>query len=59
LNEVRFAQQDLADMLGTTRESVNKQLRAWEEQGLVELSRGRMRVRDPAGLTAVADWEGL
>jgi CRP-like cAMP-binding protein len=59
LNEVRFAQQDLADMLGTTRESVNKQLRSWEEQGLVELSRGRMRVRDSAGLSAVADWEGL
>ena len=59
LSEVRFAQQDLADMLGTTRESVNKQLRSWEEQGLVELSRGRMRVLDPEGLAAVADWEGL
>lgn len=59
LNEVRLAQQDLADMLGTTRESVNKQLRSWEDQGLVELSRGRLRVLDPKGLGAVADWQGL
>ena len=59
LNEVRFAQQDLADMLGTTRESVNKQLRTWEEQGWVELSRGRMRVVDPDALSVVADWPGI
>jgi CRP-like cAMP-binding protein len=59
LNEVRFAQQDLADMLGTTRESVNKQLRAWEEQGWVELSRGRMRVLDSDALSVVADWQGI
>ena len=30
--DIRLSQQDLADLVGTTRESVNKQLRSWEEQ---------------------------
>ena len=59
LKEVRLAQQDLADMLGTTRESVNKQLRVWERDGLVEIRRARLRVLDPGSLAAIADWQGL
>jgi len=52
--EVRMPQQDLADMVGTTRESVNKQLRAWEEEGIVELGRGRVVLKRPEALEAVA-----
>ncbi len=51
--EVRMPQQDLADMVGTTRESVNKQLRAWEEEGIVELGRGRVVLKNPEALEAV------
>ena len=51
--EVRLPQQDLADLVGTTRESVNKQLRAWEEQGIVELGRGRVVLKRPEALEAV------
>jgi CRP-like cAMP-binding protein len=57
--DIPLAQQDLADMVGTTRESVNKQLRVWEEAGIVELRRARVVVlerealEDSAGLVAV------
>jgi CRP/FNR family cyclic AMP-dependent transcriptional regulator len=51
--EVRLPQQDLADLVGTTRESVNKLLRAWEEQGIVELGRGRVVLKRPEDLEAV------
>ena len=51
--EVRMPQQDLADLVGTTRESVNKQLRAWEEEGIVELGRGRVVLKRPESLEAV------
>ena len=51
--EVRMPQQDLADLVGTTRESVNKQLRAWEKEGIIELGRGRVVLRQPEGLEAV------
>lgn len=51
--EVRVPQQDLADLVGTTRESVNKQLREWEEAGLVRLGRGRVVLLDREGLAAL------
>ena len=53
--DIRLAQQDLGDMLGTTRESVNKQLRAWEEGGLVALHRGRLTLLSRESLGAIAD----
>ncbi|MBC8188556.1 MAG: Crp/Fnr family transcriptional regulator [Proteobacteria bacterium] len=53
--EVRLPQQDLADLVGTTRESVNKQLRAWSIEGIVELGRGRVILKRPEALEAVVD----
>ena len=57
--EVRLVQQDLADLVGTSRESVNKQLRAWAEQGIVELGRGRVVLKRPDDLEAVVSVYGL
>lgn len=57
--EIRLSQQDLADMVGTTRESVNKQLRAWEAEGLVEIERARLRLVDRAALEDIADFTGV
>ena len=51
--EIRLAQQDLGDLVGTTRESVNKQLRAWEGEGIVELKRGRVVLRNRDALAAI------
>lgn len=51
--EVRLSQQDLADLVGTSRESVNKQLRAWAAQGILEIGRGRVVLKKPETLDAV------
>jgi CRP/FNR family cyclic AMP-dependent transcriptional regulator len=51
--EVRLPQQDLADLVGTTRESVNKQLRIWAEAGVIETGRGRMVLKEPEALKDV------
>jgi CRP/FNR family cyclic AMP-dependent transcriptional regulator len=53
--EIRLAQQDLADMLGTSRETVNKQLRLWEDESIVELKRARIRVLRRDALLAISD----
>jgi CRP/FNR family cyclic AMP-dependent transcriptional regulator len=53
--EIRLAQQDLADMLGTTRETVNKQLRLWEDESILELKRARISVLRRDALTAISD----
>lgn len=41
-----FTQQDLADSVGLTRVSINRQLGVWEEQGLIEKGRGWIVVAD-------------
>jgi CRP-like cAMP-binding protein len=41
---VRLSQHMLASMIGTSREAVNKQLRAWEEAGLIALKRGAVKI---------------
>ena len=54
LIDIRLPQQDLADLVGTTRESVNKQLRSWEEEGLVKLERTRITITQREALEATA-----
>lgn len=51
---VHTTQQQLADDLGTVREIVGRMLRNFEDRGLVELSRSQIRIRDRAGLEALA-----
>ena len=46
----RLTQSDLAGMIGTTRESVNKWLTFYERQGLVERRGGLIRVLNHEGL---------
>jgi CRP-like cAMP-binding protein len=41
----RLSQQALADRVGKTRESVNKQLRLWEEDGIVDVERTKLTIR--------------
>lgn len=53
LINLKLPQDDLARMLGLTRQSVNKELRAFEEQGLLRLQAGRITLRDPDRLQAL------
>ena len=52
--ELKLSQQTLGDMVGTSRESINKQLRGWTQQGLVKSERGLITLRDVPGLEAIA-----
>lgn len=47
---VPLRQEDLADLAGTTRATVNRVLRRLERDGVVSLGRGRVRVVDQAAL---------
>lgn len=51
---VKLPQQVLGEMVGTSRESINKQLRAWTQQGLITTERGYITVRDIDELEALA-----
>lgn len=54
---LKLSQGEIANLVAATRESVNKQLRAWTEQGLVGLDRGHLVLRDEAGLRMLAETE--
>jgi len=43
---LRLTQQDMADLIGTTRESVNKELRVLREKGLLSMESGYLRLLD-------------
>ncbi|TJZ75524.1 Crp/Fnr family transcriptional regulator [Chitiniphilus eburneus] len=45
LIDLKLTQQELANLVGASRESVNKQLNAWVEQGWVALEHGYIRLR--------------
>jgi CRP-like cAMP-binding protein len=47
---LRITQRELGSVVGLSRESTNKQLRAWEERGWVRLERGSVAVVNTAAL---------
>ncbi|MEO1329485.1 MAG: Crp/Fnr family transcriptional regulator [Pseudomonadota bacterium] len=48
----RFSQLELAQLLGVTREAVNRQLSAWTKHGVVKINDGRLEILDLAALKA-------
>src|SRR5262249_10259560 len=50
---LKLSQTDLGNMLGVTREAVNKQLREWMRDGLVDMQDGQMLILDPKSLAAL------
>lgn len=47
---IRLSQQEVADHLGISRESVNKVLSKWEQAGIVTLGRGQITLDKPQSL---------
>lgn len=52
---ISLTQSELAQMIGASRESTNKQLRDWENLKWIHLERGEIILIDIASLTAIAD----
>lgn len=52
---LRLSQGELADMVGSARENVNRHLSDWRRRGIVELGKGWVEVRRPAELAAIAE----
>jgi CRP/FNR family transcriptional regulator, cyclic AMP receptor protein len=50
--DLKLSQEDLGNLVGATRESVNKQMRVWVEEGILELSQTNIVVRKAPELQA-------
>lgn len=44
LIDIKLTQQELSNMTGTSRESINKQMRAWEDKGVVLFDKGSITI---------------
>jgi CRP-like cAMP-binding protein len=51
---IPLTQDDIAQLAGTTRPTANRVLRAGEQQGAIELARGRIEVHDRTALRRLA-----
>ena len=49
------SQQELGKMTGVSRESINKLMRSWQDQGLVALGRGRVTILNEGRLRRLVD----
>jgi len=50
-----ITQREIGQMIGMSRESANKQLRAWAERGWLRVERGRIVVLNAEALAGIAD----
>ena len=57
--DLGFSQSDWADLIGANRGSVNRQFRAWEEEGLTEFDGRTLLIRDLEALRLLADLAGF
>ncbi len=48
--ELHLSQSELGNIVGSSRESVNKQLQAWQKAGFIDLAKGSIIIRHPAAL---------
>ncbi len=51
---LRLSQDELADMLGITRQSLNRELKTLERQSLISIARARITLQDLTGLRRLA-----
>jgi CRP/FNR family transcriptional regulator, cyclic AMP receptor protein len=51
----KLSQREIANLVGFSRESVNKQLAAWQKDRLVTVVEGTITIRDEDGLQEIAD----
>ena len=52
--ELKLPQHELGELVGTSRESINKQLRQWGEEGIVQFASGYVTIQDAGRLEELA-----
>jgi CRP/FNR family cyclic AMP-dependent transcriptional regulator len=53
--DLTLSQEEWGDLVGTTRESINKQFGAWAKEGLIALEKRKVVLRDVEAMRSLAD----
>jgi CRP/FNR family cyclic AMP-dependent transcriptional regulator len=51
---LKLSQEEWGDLVGATRESINKQMRAWTEEGIIGVDQGHVLIKKPEALEQLA-----
>jgi len=54
LSQIRLSQRELGNLVGATRESVNKCLRGWQRKGIIRIAESLVTIADRAALEHLA-----
>jgi len=57
--DFKLSQRDLGAYVGLARENVNRQLKQWEQAGLIKLDKGEIIVRDRAAVERLGEVDSL
>ena len=52
---IKLSQREIGRLTGATRESINKQMRAWEEDGLITCEKGIITINKPEELEGISE----
>jgi CRP/FNR family transcriptional regulator, cyclic AMP receptor protein len=52
--DLKLSQEEWGDLVGTTRESINKQMRAWGDEGLIRIDAGYVTLLQPEAIKRLA-----
>lgn len=56
--DIKLSQQQLGNLVGVSRESVNKQLGEWQRGGLIDVAGGIITLRDRRAIEGIASANG-
>ena len=56
---LKLSQEEWGDLVGATRESINKQFRAWTKEGMIHIDRGCVVLAKPEEMKRLASYDGL
>jgi len=59
LIDLRISQADLGNLIASTRESVNRQLSTWTQEGVIAIDQGKITLLDRESLDLMAQSSGL
>ncbi|MDG2334595.1 MAG: Crp/Fnr family transcriptional regulator [Myxococcota bacterium] len=57
--KLRLSQEEWGDLVGATRESINKQFRTWTKEGLIHVDRGCVVLDRPEEIERLGSYEGV
>jgi CRP/FNR family transcriptional regulator len=55
--KLKLSQEEWGDLVGATRESINRQFRTWSKDGLIDIAEGYVVLKQPGEIDRLAGFD--